>query len=171
VGTGLARPDVYNWPVAVAHEIATAKPDVVIMVFGANDDQDMMVNGKRIVLGTPAWEQEYAARVNQIATEVVTPTRTLIWLELPPTLRPQINSTDVAINQAVAATAALHPGMEVVSLAPPLTTSTGGYTEYLPSSSGQVQVRDTDGVHLTLDGGDRVEPLLLAAIRREWQLP
>ena len=123
VGTGLARPDVYNWPAEVAKEVATAKPDVVIMIFGANDDQDMMVNGKRVVLGTPAWAQEYARRVNQIADEVVTPTRTLIWLEVPPTVRPQINAADVVIDQDLAATAAAHPGMEVVNLAPPLTTA------------------------------------------------
>jgi hypothetical protein len=172
VGTGLARPDVYNWPAEVAQEVASAKPDVVIMIFGANDDQDMMVNGKRVVLGSPAWAEEYARRVNQIADEVVSPTRTLIWLEVPPTVRPQINTTDVVIDHALAVTAAAHPGMEVVNLAPPLTTATGGYTEYLPGSGGQPeQVRDADGVHITVSGANRVVPLIFGAIRHEWALP
>jgi len=172
VGTGLARPDVYDWPSEVAKELATSKPDVVIMIFGANDDQDMMVGGKRVVLGTAAWAQEYARRINQIATEVVTPSRTLIWLEVPPTVRPQINNTDAVIDQALAATAAAHPGMEVVNLAPPLTTARGGYTEYLPGSNGAPeQVRDSDGVHITVSGANRVVPLIFGAIRHDWQLP
>ena len=60
IGTGLARPDVYDWPGAISREMATANPDVVILIFGANDDQDMEADGHRVPLQSDAWQQEYA---------------------------------------------------------------------------------------------------------------
>jgi hypothetical protein len=170
IGTGLGRPDIYNWPVAIAREVAAANPDVVVVIFGANDDQDMMLNGKRVVLGTQAWATEYARRVNAVMQAVASPDRTLIWLELPPTARPKINQADAVIDRAVAASAAVYPGVELVNLGPPLAPG-GSYAQYLTGPSGQtVEVRDSDGVHLTLAGAARVTPLIMAAIRREWRV-
>jgi hypothetical protein len=168
IGTGLARPDVYNWPAAVAREMSVADPDVVVVIFGANDDQDMMVNGSRVVLGTPAWQAEYARRVGEVADAVTAAHRTVVWLEVPSTARPQINRTDAVIDRVLTQAAGSHPGMQVVNLNPAV-APTGAYQEYLPGASGQpVEIRDSDGVHLTPAGGQRVAPLILAAIRRRW---
>jgi hypothetical protein len=168
IGTGLARPDVFDWPAEVARQMSVAHPDVVVLVFGANDDQDMMVNGSRVVLGTPQWEAEYSRRVAQVAAAVAGPGRLLVWLEVPPTARPQINRTDGVIDRILTRVAAAQPDMSVVNLTPAVAPA-GVFTEYLPGSSGQpVAVRDPDGVHLTPDGAQRVVPLILAAIRRQW---
>jgi len=168
IGTGLARPDVFDWPAEVGHEMAVDHPDVVVLVFGANDDQDMMVNGTRVVLGTPQWQAEYARRVAQVASAVTGPGRLLLWLEVPPTTRPQINRTDAVIDRVLTQVASADPGMDVVNLNPAVAPA-GVFTEYLPGSSGEPDaVRDPDGVHLTPDGAQRVVPLILAAIRRQW---
>ena len=49
IGTGLARPDVYDWPAAIATQLQKAQPKVVVVTFGANDDQDMMAGGRYLV--------------------------------------------------------------------------------------------------------------------------
>lgn len=167
IGTGLARPDVYNWPAAVAHHMAADDPDVVVVIFGANDDQDMMVNGSRVALDTPAWQAEYARRASQVI-DAVPPRHTLVWLELPPTARPKLNRTAAVIDRALAVAAAGHPNVELVDLRPAVAPG-GAFAEYLPGPGGQaLQVRDSDGVHLTPAGAKRVLPLIDAAIRRHW---
>lgn len=168
IGTGLARPDVYDWPAAVTREVAEANPDVVVLIFGSNDDQDMMVNGHRVALGTAAWEAEYAQRVNQVMAAVASPNRTVIWLEAPPTVRPKINRTYAVIDQVLTSAAAAHPGVRLVNLAPPLSPN-GVFDQYLAGRSGQpVEVRDPDGVHLTLAGAALVTPLIAAIVRQQW---
>ena len=170
IGTGLARPDVLNWPATIAREMATGKPDIVVLVFGANDDQDMAVSGHRVVLGTAAWKAEYARRVSAVMNEVASPFRTLIWLEPPLTARPRINQTNAVIDQVLVAAAATHPGVRVVSLAPTLAPN-GVFDEYLGGSSGQpIQVRDTDGVHLTLAGAALVTPLIRRIVEQVWHI-
>lgn len=170
VGTGLARPDVYNWPAAIAQEMQKGQPAVVILTFGANDDQDMQSGHNYYVRGTAAWQAEYARRVAQIMDEVATPGRMLIWLELPPVSRPQLQQNDQVVNAIVRAQAAHHPGVVVVDPTPVLSTN-GAFMEYLSDGPGQsIQIRDTDGVHLTPAGAGRVLPLVLAVIRRVWAI-
>jgi uncharacterized protein len=168
IGTGLARPDVYDWPVEIAKEVQQAQPQVVVVTFGANDDQDMRAGSEYFVRATPAWQAEYARRVALVMSEVAGSGRLLVWIEVPPVARPQLQQTDQIIDGILHAQAARHPGVVLVNPGPVLAPA-GTFTEYLPGSSGQpVQVRDTDGVHVTPAGAARVLPLLLAAIRTRW---
>jgi hypothetical protein len=38
-----------------AADIASFRPDIVVMVFGAMDSQDRLINGQMLLTGTPAW--------------------------------------------------------------------------------------------------------------------
>jgi lysophospholipase L1-like esterase len=172
IGTGLARPDVYNWPAAVAKELQQKQPpDVVVLTFGANDDQDMMAGSHYLVRATPAWQAEYAHRVALVMNEVAGSGRLLVWVEVPPVARPRLQQTDQIIDRILRQQAATHHGVLLVD--PGRVVAPGGhFTQYLPAPGGQqVQVRDPDGVHVTPAGADRVLPLLLAAIRTQWVLP
>jgi hypothetical protein len=54
----------------------------------------------------------------------------------------------------------------------PVLTTNGAFMEYMSDGPGQsIQIRDTDGVHLTPAGAGRVLPLVLAAIGRMWTIP
>jgi hypothetical protein len=170
IGTGLARPDVYDWPAAIATNMAKAQPDVVVAMFGGNDDQDMMAGSHYLVRGTPDWQAEYGRRVGLIMSEVAGTGRLLVWLEMPPVARTRLEQTGLIINAILAAQAKAHPGVILVDPTPAVAPG-GTFTTYLPGSSGQsVQVRASDGVHLAPAGAARVLPLVLAAIRTRWQL-
>jgi hypothetical protein len=170
IGTGLARPDVFDWPGTIATEVQKAQPNVVVLSFGANDDQDMMAGSRYLVRATPAWQAEYARRVSVVMSAVAGSGRMLIWLELPPMARPRLQQTDQIINGILRTEAKAHPGVVLVDPGPVLAPS-GTFTSYLPGSSGQqVQVRTSDGVHLTPAGAGRVLPLLLAAIQTHWRV-
>jgi hypothetical protein len=172
IGTGLARPDVYDWPGAIAHEVATAKPDVVILVFGANDDQDIEADGHRLSLQSTEWQQEYAKRVNQILDETADGVRQVIWLGLPAVRRPRLNQTKDYINDAVKGALPKHPNVSYVDLGPLLDGPGNSFTTYLTTAGGNaVTVREADGIHITKAGADLVTPALLADIDQLWHLP
>lgn len=65
LGTGLIRPDYFNWPEHFAKDILpNLDPDIVVAMFGANDDQNLELDGGRVVEKyTPEWYAEYRRRV------------------------------------------------------------------------------------------------------------
>ena len=42
VSTGLARPDYYNWPEHLVKDVLPANPSILVIMFGANDGQNMV---------------------------------------------------------------------------------------------------------------------------------
>ncbi len=67
VSTGLARPDLLDWPHELQTLLADFQPDLVVGNFGGNDAQNMLLDdGRVLVYGTPAWNREYRARVRRI---------------------------------------------------------------------------------------------------------
>src|SRR3954466_8921882 len=51
-GTGLARPDVFNWIDQYPAMVGSEKPDVVIVAIGANDGQSFVEDGKVVLFGS-----------------------------------------------------------------------------------------------------------------------
>ena len=47
-GTGLTRPEFFNWEVNAKQEIADRRPDAVVMVMGGNDGFNVTVDGQRV---------------------------------------------------------------------------------------------------------------------------
>ena len=170
IGTGLARPDVYDWPGAIAHEMATVNPDVVILVFGANDDQDMVVNGHRFPNQSPEWQAEYTRRVNQVLDATANGTRQVLWLGVPAVRRPRLNQTKDLINAAVRAAAPTHPNVTYVDTGPLIDGPGNSFTTYLVAAGKSITVRESDGIHITLSGAGLVTPVLLADIGALWKI-
>jgi uncharacterized protein len=171
IGTGLARPDIYNWPSAVSAQLSAAKPDVVVLMFGANDDQDMQAAGHRVVIGTDPWRAEYARRVSALMALVATGQRQVIWLGIPAVKRARLNQTKDAINSVLRTMAPQYPGVTFVDPNPVFDGPGGSYTTYINNAGGQpVKVRESDGIHFTLAGANRLTPLILAPIVKTWGL-
>jgi hypothetical protein len=54
-------------------------------------------------------------------------------------------------------------------MGPVFDTPDGAYTTYLNDASGKpVAVRESDGIHLTLSGANRLSPAILAPIQQLW---
>ena len=64
--SGLVRDDHLDWPQTLATYIGEVKPALVVIMLGANDRQQMVVNGKREKFQTELWKSEYEKRVAAI---------------------------------------------------------------------------------------------------------
>lgn len=170
-GTGLARPDAFDWPAQVDADIVQFHPQVVVAMFGGNDDQDLQVNGRYITFGSPLWQQLYTARVAQIAQEVTAGHARLAWSGVPVMRSVAKTARFRTVMSATRAALAGRAGTVFVDNFPTLATASGTYTDALPDASGQqVIVREPDGVHLSPAGADRLVGKMLAALAAQWQL-
>jgi hypothetical protein len=175
ISTGLARPEVFNWPDYLKQVLTANQPDAVVLTFGANDDQTLTGGGGGQPFGGPDWQAEYARRVGGLMDTVtaVGSHPKLFMVGIPP-IRDTARFTNdyTIINRIFAAQAAARRGhvyyVDTVSV---LGTPSGGYTDFLPNPDGTVvQIRTADGTHFTRAGGDRIAAAVLAAMRRAFDL-
>lgn len=165
VGSGLARPDVINWPERLKAAMDQHDPEVVVVGFGGNDAQDMATDDGRVSVGTPEWAAEYQRRVAQLLAAVEGPDRTVYWIGLPITTRGDIEKAAPAMARAVQTEVSARPWAHYVDTRDSLSPD-GTYTAYLPDGSGgEVKVREDDGVHPNIAGARRiVAPLILTLV-------
>lgn len=64
--TGLSASWFYNWPQHFKKFLAQDRPNLVVAVFGANDEQALAVKGVSQPFGSSGWRTAYVARVKRI---------------------------------------------------------------------------------------------------------
>lgn len=170
IATGLARPDVLDWPAAVAGQVAEGDPEVVVLMFGGNDDQDMQAGDRYLPFASPEWQAEYRHRVALTMDQAAQGGRTVIWVGMPYTTRERLNQAVTMVNDIVRTEADVRDNVRYFDVASALTPG-GAFQEFLTAPDGDtVRARERDGVHVTLDGWSVVAPLLLATIAEEYHL-
>jgi len=174
VATGLARPEVFNWPGYLAEVVPPLNADAVVLTIGSNDDQTLTGEGGVGPLGSPEWDAEYRRRVGGLMDSVTGNGKTtLFWVGIPPMRNfERYDTRYVHINDIIKSEAELRPGKVVfVDTASVLSPFGGGYADYLENPDGSiVQVRAGDGIHFTRAGGDRIAEAVLAAMRSTFDL-
>ena len=59
VGTGLVRPDFFDWPKHLLAVVAERRPKLVIWMGSANDGQEILVHGAYQAVGSRLWDAAY----------------------------------------------------------------------------------------------------------------
>jgi len=176
VATGLTRPDVYNWFDGVTEVLRDRKPNVLVVTFGGNDDKAYMTGLPKGVdvgeFGSAAWRKEYGRRVGGIMDLANRAGTHVVWIGLPQTSDPAQTARFDVVNAVVAAEARKRPGrVTYIDTYTTFASDTGGYAEYLPNASGDLQkVRADDGVHFERAGGDIIARLVIASLNKTYDL-
>ncbi len=164
--TGLTRPDYFNWPAELQTDLGTARPQVVVVMIGANDPQDFP-GPPDVPYSSPQWNVLYAGRVAAFMHLAQSEGATVLWVGMPPMQSPQLSSemADIdAIDQRQAALST--PPVHFISCWTLLGTPQGTYTPFITNDAGQVvNVRTPDGIHLTPAGGEVLAQAVLNYLR------
>ncbi len=169
VSSGLSRPDFYDWPQRLVDQIVDFRPDAAVVLFGANDGQNVLYEGKVLKVGTKAWQAVYAKRVGEAMDILTRGGRRVYWVGNPIMKDPGYRERIAMMNHIYAAEAEKRPGVAFVSTWAAMANEKGAYAEYLEDQNGdRVLVRAPDGIHLTRAGGDRMAGVVLEAIMRDW---
>jgi uncharacterized protein len=171
--SGLARPDYFNWPYQLAVDISERRPDVVVVMLGGNDNQSFLIGDHGVVLGSTEWKSAYRNRVARIMDLVTESGRPLIWVGMPIMKDPARSKVMRMINGIFESEAGEHPGVLYVDSYELFSNAKGRYSAYLRDSSGRLeQVRESDGIHLTIGaGGTRLAQRVYRVMRQLWEEP
>jgi len=165
-GTGLARPDVFNWITEYPKMLGGRTPAIVICAIGANDGQGIQVDKKPLQFGTPAWEEEYAKRVGEFLALLLEADAKVYWVLLPRMRNPVYDKRTQNLNAFLQAKFKHVKNLKFITpdamiAGGPVTT----YVEYaLIDGKQSERLRAEDGIHLTDSGARRLAASLLNAI-------
>jgi len=96
--SGFVRNDYYNWPAKISTIITQEKPDIILVMVGANDRQAMKLDGKSVDSLTPPWISNYQSRILSFTTSLQKSGRPWVWLSLPSFKQPNLNQSIIVFN-------------------------------------------------------------------------
>ncbi len=165
VSSGLTRPDFYNWPERLKSDMTKIRPDVVVVTFGGNDAQDIVIGGRSYEVDTPEWQAEYGRRVGAVMDFLASEGRTLIWVGIPNAESDDFRSRLQILEQVTRAEAAKRPKVVYVPVWDLFVGPSGGYAAYKvdPRDGVGKQVRNQDGFHLNIEGSEILGAFYVAA--------
>lgn len=176
--SGLARPDFFDWPAEAKKQIDARDPDLVVVIMGGNDGQDMTrkpkdkSGAKRVSWGEPdAWKLDYRARVDAFLGDIVDEDRKVLWLGLP---KMGMRSLEVKLEIIRAiqkdAVEALGDRASYIDTIPFVTDDSGALLSEARVGKHRKlqQIRAEDRIHFTMSGSeyfaDRVYPEVLRVL-------
>jgi hypothetical protein len=174
--SGLARPDFFDWPTEAKKQIEFRKPELVIVIMGGNDGQDMTrIKGKRVAWSDPdAWQADYRARMDAFLGELTADGRKVLWLGLP-TMGLRSLETKLEMIRAIQKDAVLALGDAATYLdtAPFVTADDGSLlAEATVGKSKKAQpLRAEDKIHFTMSGSEYLADKVLPEVITRLGLP
>lgn len=155
--SGLTRPDFFDWSAQVDEVLRRERPEVVVVLMGANDSQPLVEGDAVHDPGTPGFAEAYGARVEALMSRLADGDRQVVWVGLP-VMRPTGYDVRIADLTRIQQAAADHtPGVVFVPTRALFADQDGRYVDALPDEEGVVRVlRGTDGIHLSPDGAARL---------------
>ncbi|MDP8970147.1 MAG: DUF459 domain-containing protein, partial [Actinomycetota bacterium] len=169
--SGLTRPDFVDWPTRLRDVGRQQDPEVVVLIFGGNDAQDLTVDGRTLEVGSPQWRAEYRERVAAVMEELNASGRRVFWIGMPIVRSETFQQRVRMLNDIYRTEAAAHAGITYVDSWDLFTGPDGRYSEYLLDPSGRyTDMRLNDGVHLTTAGARRLADKVFGLIAAEWPL-
>ena len=170
--SGLSRPDFFDWPGFLKSEMDRTNPNVVVVMFGANDPQGLITpQGLAVQPLSEAWQTEYARRVAAMMDVLAAPGRLQVWVGQavmePFGFNEQLKVVDrIYAEQAAARKDAVY--LDTYSL---FATPAGAYRDGFREADGSFRLlRAADGIHFTTSGGQYLATTVMVAIRRNVEL-
>lgn len=181
--TGLARPDFYDWFDQGWRQVEFRKPDLIVVVMGGNDGQDIPAwkGSSRVNWDTPGWPAAYRARMDDFLGKITTPVEggdaaRVLWLGLPKMDMRSLEKKLVLIRQIQQeAVVALAPGAVYLDTTQFLVDEQGELIASAEVQGKSRELRAEDGIHFTMSGSeylaDKVYPEIIVALGLPAQEP
>ncbi len=154
--SGLVRDDYYDWPTQLVRIVGEEKPDVLIVMVGANDRQAMRVDGRARQVRSSEWNVEYRERVQAIADIAGTADIPLIWVGQPSYKFSSMNTDMLAFNETYRTVVDAQQD-RFVDVWSGFVDEDGNFVFTGPDVKGQmVRLRASDGINMTAAGDEKL---------------
>jgi hypothetical protein len=157
-GTGLARPDHFDWNAELDSLITKEAPTLVFASIGLNDEQDLVVmpDKSKLHLGTDEWLTQYKKNVSDFYEHAGKGGAAVMIVGLPNLRDSSAEKHAELVNGIYQDVAKSETDVSVTYVEPwRLANDDGGFASFGPNVDGQtVQLRAPDGLHFTQAGYD-----------------
>jgi hypothetical protein len=161
-GTGLARPEVFNWMDEYPAMLGKEKPDVVIVAIGANDGQGFVVDGKVLPYGSEDWQKVYQERLASFLAMVGSGGARVVWVALPPMRMAAYDKKIADINRIAYTVVSQNPEAAWWNPVSFVGDESGGFREFVTLGNGRtMRIRSSDGIHLSDEGAGLLTTVLI----------
>lgn len=152
--TGLNRIDYFDWYSRTEELIQQNNPDILIVMFGANDGQGIVdENGVAFKLSDPKWDEVYQRRVFNYMTRFSSKVKKIYWVGHPISLSPDFGPKFTRMNKIYLSESEKFENIEYIDMWERFMVN-GKYASALPSKNGKIGlVKQSDDVHMTEHGG------------------
>ena len=166
LSSGLTRKDFLDWPQRLARLLIEDRPDVLVVMFGGNDYQDVIFNGQLLERPSQPWLDFYRSRVKEAMDLLNQPGLQVIWVGQP-VMRNDFYSTGMAhLNEIYRSEAATRSSIAYFDTWSLFADPQGNYTETIDGTL----MRESDGIHLTTAGGIRLAQAIWQQVAPNWRL-
>ena len=164
--TGISKPG-FDWAQRARDETARVRPDASVVFLGGNEGFALRSGSGLVECCGPVWYAEFAARVRSMMITYGRAGRAdVLWLTVPAPESVDRQEMQRVVNQAVLKAAEGIPRVRVLRLDDVFTPG-GVYRDVMTYGGRRVRVRESDGIHLSLEGAriaaDKVTAALKAA--------
>lgn len=163
-GTGLARPEVFDWLVQYPLMVGESHPALVICALGANDGQNVQLGKTVLAFGTPEWDEFYRARLTAYLDLLTKDGRKVLWVGMPLMRSPSFARKMKHMNALVQDVLKSYPQVSWLDPDPVLGYKEAIFAQYRPDERGRmIKLRADDGIHMTDEGAAFLLPEI-----RDW---
>ena len=150
--TGLSNSWFYNWETNLKNYLVAEKPDMVIVLLGANDRQNIKIGNDIYTYGTAGWKRVYSESVARMAKLATDAGAYIHWVGMPICKPYNYNKGMELISSLTRIELAKHSGTSFSQLHTLTADASGNYTQYLTVNGVRTKVRGDDGIHFTAPG-------------------
>ncbi len=162
--SGVARPEVYDWPATVPKILDSNGYDVIVVMLGANDRQVIREGNVRYPFNSEGWVAAYKAQLDLLLDALKQSGARIVWVGPPP-------MKDAEYDAAVAVVSTLQrerveaKGFTFIDMRKELSAPGGGFTDTGADDTGTVtRLRGRDGISFYKAGNNRMGQIVLTAV-------
>ena len=168
--SGFVRIDSYDWNKEIDGILKDETFQMVVVMFGANDDQAIRSGKDYLKPRTDAWAGAYGQRVEAFVKKLRAKNLAVYWVGLPIMRSPDESTEAEDLNEVYREKSFIN-GAKFIDTWSGFTDESGRYSAFGPDMSGQVRrLRDDDGVHFTTRGYLKLAHFPEKEIRRDLSL-
>ena len=150
--TGLTSIKDWNWQEKLSEGIEKYKPDIVLILLGANDMMSIVLDKKILAYKSRNWEDKYRERAEAILDTALDNNVMPIWIGLP-VMTHEPFRTGIPIISRLQEEACANRNTVFVSTLKTLADENGEYQAYRMDDNGRkLRLRKKDKCHIAADG-------------------
>lgn len=163
--TGLSYKSYFDWAKETTKTLQKNKNiKYLVVLLGANDPWDIKKGGIYHRFNSKSWLEIYTQRVDEILKIAAKYNIKVLWYEIPPVKKEDLNKKLVVLNQIYSQEILKNKGIFINTKL--FFSKNDAYSAYIKDENNKsIKVRSDDGVHFTPSGAKEMSKLLLEYIK------